>query len=75
MSSVKHDLLKNVVLNKILSVFSIFLVQFGQYLIQEISTAMYLLEDSKFLENLCSVRRTLITNVNGYLTIIPTCII
>jgi len=39
------------------------------------STAIDLLKDSKFRENLGSVSRTLITNVNGYLTIIPTCII
>jgi hypothetical protein len=73
MDWVKHDLLKNVVLNKVLSVFPIFLVQFGKHLIQEMSTAMDLLKDSKFRENLCSVNCTLITNLNGYLTIISTC--
>jgi len=72
---VKLDLLKNVVLSEILSVFAIFFVKFGKHLMQEMSTAMCLLKDSKFRENLCSVSRTLITNVNGYLTIISTCII
>jgi hypothetical protein len=75
MDWVKHDLLKSVILNKILSVFSIFLVQFGQHLKQEIFIAMYLMKDSKFRENLCSVSRTLVKNVNGFLTTNSTCIV
>jgi hypothetical protein len=73
MDWVKHDLLKGVALSEILCVFSIFLVQFGQLLMQEIFIATYLLKDSKFRQNLSSVSRTLITNVNGFLTIIFTC--